>query len=51
MRVLGIDGMPVGEPYGWLKTHREEFVGRLECGDRQPPVRVGTPHAAISPAC
>jgi RNA-directed DNA polymerase len=32
----GIDGMTVGELYGWLKEHREELVGMLREGSYEP---------------
>ena len=37
----GIDGMTVGELYGWLKGHKEELVGSLLKGSYKPQAVLG----------
>jgi len=37
----GIDGMTVGELYGWLKEHKEELVGSLLGGSYEPQPILG----------
>ena len=37
----GIDGMTVGELYGWLKGHKERVVGELLDGSYEPQAVLG----------
>jgi RNA-directed DNA polymerase len=39
--VPGIDGMTVGELYGWLREHQEELVGSLLNGSYEPQPVLG----------
>ena len=37
----GVDGMTVRELYGWLREHKEEFVGTLLEGNYEPQAVLG----------